>query len=279
MSDQDIFNQNQEGSNQNAGGNPANQNSDNPNGLADLLSTIKNDQGQPKYDSVEKAVNALKASQDFIPQLQDENAQLKEQIATLTAQVEKGKTMDEIVERLSNANQNQEPQNQGNDEALSLEDVAAVVHNALDTRSQQAKENENVQTVVTKMTELFGDEASSKLYETAASQGLSQEQTNQLVRNHPQLILNLFSDQPNGGAGDRSNTVNTPPAGINSQAQKDVPQTKIRRNTESVAAGATKEERKREFDDSKAMVEELHSEGKTMYDLSNPAEYYKHFGF
>ena len=55
-------------------------------------------------------------------------------------------------------------------------------------------------------------------------------------------------------------------------------ETFVGRNKESAVMGATTEDMRRESDRSKKMVEELHAQGLSVHDLSDPKVYKKYFG-
>ena len=83
MSNENIFN-NDSTQNQNSNDAVANaSNGQSDNSFADLLGSIKNERGEPKYKDVQTALDALKHSQDFIPQLKIEKEQLEIKLANL----------------------------------------------------------------------------------------------------------------------------------------------------------------------------------------------------
>src|SRR5690606_3151116 len=92
---------------------------------ADLLNTIKNEQGQPKYDSLPKALEALVHSQQYIPQLKTELQTREQELATLRAELEKRSTVEDVVSRLTA--QQDKPQDQGTPPATSGLDEQAVL--------------------------------------------------------------------------------------------------------------------------------------------------------
>src|SRR6478735_4892142 len=98
MSDQNIFGSNTN-ENQN-GGTPPNSNVQ-PNSFDNLLDSIKNERGERKYADINTAFGALKASQDYIPQLKTELDSEKAARLALEAEVQRLKTIEDTVTKLT----------------------------------------------------------------------------------------------------------------------------------------------------------------------------------
>ena len=72
----------------------------NPDNLfTDQLAAIKNSDGAPKYDSVEKAIEALQHSQQFIPELQSKMTSQETLINELTAKLEASQSVQDIINK------------------------------------------------------------------------------------------------------------------------------------------------------------------------------------
>lgn len=275
MSDQDqsIFgNQTQvtpDTSNSGNSNNPAPSQVNEP--FADLLGSIKNEQGQPKYNNPVDALNALKHSQEFIPQLKQENASLRSEIEQLRAQVEKLKGVEEVVERLTSQQNNTATPGKVLDENA----IADLVQRTLSKREVEAIQKANVTSVVQTLQSQFGQEAEKAFYGKAQELGMSVQQMNSLAATSPQAVLQLFGVQKRDAG--KVNTPSAVPAGVNTAGFQPKQDTYIARNTKGVTVGATSQEVADELHAAKKMVEELQQQGMSVDDLSNPKNYKKFF--
>jgi uncharacterized protein (DUF1810 family) len=241
---------------------------------ADLLGSIKNERGEPKYKDVQTALDALKHSQEFIPNLKTENESMKAELERLRQEAARIKELEDTLARLSSGQQppqQQTPATQG----LDAEAVAKLVSQTIERQEKEKTAKQNTQTVTTKMVEVFGPEAEKVFYQKAQEFGLSVEQVNALAAQSPQAVFNLYgigaATQPQGRfPAPSTGTVNT--GGY--QPQK---QSHLGKNDKSVIIGASTDEVKMERERSKALVDELHSNGLTTYDLTDPKAYFRYF--
>ena len=128
---------------------------DSPNAAyADLLGSIKNERGEPKYKDVQTALEALRHSQEFIPQLKSEKEKTEQQLAALSAEVERLKTLEQSIEQLN-------LQNRGNEgtppTSISKDDVTSLVNATLTQREVALKQKANLDSVVESVQKHFGD--------------------------------------------------------------------------------------------------------------------------
>lgn len=268
MSDQNIFGNNPPATP------PAATNVQPQDSFADLLGSIKNERGEPKYKDINTALDALKHSQEFIPQLRTEKERLEQELANMRKEVDRLKTVEETVERLTS--QNTPPVATPPAGTLTEEAVANLVTQTLTAREQQALRDSNLSQVVNKMKETFGDDAEKAFYSKAQEVGMSKEAINALAAQSPQAVLKLF------GVGDKQSPGKTPfsptPGSINADGYQPQQKSFLGRNTSPVILGATSEELAMEKNNSAALVEELHKHNLSTYDLTDPKVYFKHFG-
>ena len=182
--------------------------------LATKLFGIKNEKGEPKYDSLEKALGALEASQQYIPQLKDENEQLKARLAAYESDASKRETVEEVIARLTTNRQPQEPAPtseapKGLDEAA----VQKLLQQTLAQREQQTVASQNMNSVRNALVSKFGDKAQEVVSAKAAELGMSMQQIDHLAATAPQAVLTWFqaSTHTTPGAPVRS-TVSLPDA-------------------------------------------------------------------
>ncbi len=273
MSDQNIFSNGvtPTGGTDNGGGaTPPNGQSAQP--FADLLGSIKNERGEPKYKDVQTALEALRHSQEYIPTLKQEKEANDAKLAALAAEVERLKNIEQTVAQLT---QQQQPQQQQPAPVGVTEDVVAtLVNQTLTQREQAAKKAANVNSVVTALTQKLGGEADKEFYKKAEELGMTAEQMNNLAAQSPTAVLKLF-----GLEGNKVQTSSSLPvqSSVNTAGLQPQQHSYIGRNETTANVGATTQELMAEAANSKQLVEELHKQGLSTYDLTDPKIYKKYF--
>ncbi|QHJ80876.1 MAG: hypothetical protein [Bacteriophage sp.] len=182
--------------------------------VATKLFNIKNEKGEPKYDSLEKAIGALEASQVFIPQLKDENERLKQELEAYKADLAKRDTVEDVISRFTTSRQSQEPPHtsdvpKGLDEAA----VQEMLQRTLTEREKAAVASQNVSAVRNALVSKFGDKAQEVVAAKASELGLTMDALSSLSASSPQAVLSWFqaSTPTSSGAPVRS-SVNLPDA-------------------------------------------------------------------
>lgn len=140
MSDQDDIFGNEPKPNQTNPGDPGTPPSD---PFADKLAGIKNENGEQKYKDLNTALEALSASQQFIPQLQNENAELKKQMEEMDAKLKQMGNIEDFVNRVSPnqpATPPAEPATPVQPQGLGEEEIAKLLDQRLDQRNQTQRE-------------------------------------------------------------------------------------------------------------------------------------------
>lgn len=157
---------------------------------ADKLGAIQNADGTPKYDSVEKALDALNQSQLHIAKLESESSTTAVELESLRVQASQAESVDEIVARLTNAQQNTETVTPvpGVDEAA----VNQLIVNAINANSEQATRAANVDLVQTTLISKYGDKASDVISAKAAELGITKEALKEMSSSNPRVALALF---------------------------------------------------------------------------------------
>jgi hypothetical protein len=161
------------------------------NAIVAKLMEIKRPDGTPKYTDPIAALDALKASQEYISTLENENAQFKEKVK----QVE---TLEETIKRLSgNNNNNEKPNPQTVDEGgRSVEAAEELVRKIV---KQSLEEDKQVNTAVSNLKKVdealirkYGDKAGEVARARAKALGTTPEMLKQLSAQNPDLVLELF---------------------------------------------------------------------------------------
>ena len=275
MSDQDsnIFEEPQvTPDDKKAGGNSNTGDVQDSNPFADLLGTIKNERGEPKYRDPQTAFEALKHSQEFIPQLKNENSSLREKVLELEGMVTKLKTVEETVERLAAS------QGRGGETtslAIDEQSIAELMERTLTKRDQEVRQRTNISQVTAKLKEKFGENAEATFYNKADELGMDRSEINSLAAKSPQAVLQLF-----GMMGEPGRQVNAPAPskeGVNTAGFQPQQDTLVARNKKTLSVGATTQEYNEEHQLAKKMVEELHAQGLSVYDLTDPKKFFQVF--
>lgn len=181
---------------------------DNP--LLTKLMEIKNEKGEPKYDSLEKAIEALSASQSYIPTLKTELEAKEAELAELKAKQESSESVEQIVEKLLQKNQTPaEPITTGEPKGLDEESVAAIVRKEQERLAKQAEVDANASKVTKILTEKYGDKTKEEVAKKAVELGMTVEKLGELAMEAPDAVLRLFTIGDIKSPAPSSSDVNT----------------------------------------------------------------------
>lgn len=195
MSDQDLFQQTETPETK-QGSDPAVQ----PDPFADKLKLIQNEQGEPKYKTVEDALEALAHSQNFIETLKTEKQQIEAQKTQFEQELEKRKSVQEAVDQLikPQAQQNTPPApTEQEDKKLDESKIEELIQGYLSKQNQSKTEQDNLNKVKEALIKNHGDKAGAVIRERAKELGTTPEQLEQLSKQNPNIVLNLFSGVSN----------------------------------------------------------------------------------
>jgi hypothetical protein len=197
---------------------------------ANLLSAIKNEQGAPKYSSVEKALEALKNAQEYIPSLKTDLEQKEQELAELRAAKARFENLESVVERLTA----RKPEGEGEPPAtrgLDEQAVSELVKRTLAETEMTRKANDNLTKVQQALVDKFKDKAADVVKQRASELGVSTKDLEQLAKKSPALALQLFNTK----AGD-SPTVTSTDFSSNLRPPQPTP---VSRPEKSLLAGAS----------------------------------------
>lgn len=237
--------------------------------ITTLLGEIKNDRGEPKYKSLPEALNALKHSQEYIPTLTAQLSQKDTELASARAAAERVAELERSIEALTRQSTNTPPTVP---QGLSEEQIAELVQRTLTKSQKEALERDNLNSVANTLKTTFGTEAESKYNAKAAELGMSVPEFNALAARSPKAVLEML------GAKQVVQAPTNPQGTVNTTGLQPHQETFIGRNKKSVLIGATTDDMKAERLASNQMVEELHAQGLTVHDLTDPKVYKKYFG-
>lgn len=153
-----------------------------------------------KYASVEEAAKANIHAQGFIEQLKRENEGMREDIERLQREAEKGRTLEEVEQRLAGrmATQKTTEESQG----PSAQDIETLLETRIGERlpeylkefqsRQTAEQNEAV--VSEQLRQRYGEKAKEALGERAKELGMSLDDMRSLAQRSPKAVLGLFPE-------------------------------------------------------------------------------------
>ena len=265
MADQSIFDSNNQTQATPVSPQPTTSPSDE---LVDLLSQIRNENGEPKYKTVKDALVGLQHAQSFIQTLKTEKSQIEQQVNELRPVADKVSELEKVVLQLSST----PPAASTNAPALSEEAVAQLVENTLSKKQQEQVAKQNLESVAASVKQAFGDKAEEVFYAKAQEIGLSRAEINALAARTPQAALKLVGLNGSSPAVPKPTT-----SSVNASAFQPAQDTFISRNAKRLEVGATASELMEETLASKRMVQELNERGMSIDDLTKPSNYFKYF--
>jgi len=188
--------------------------------FADQLASIKNESGEPKYRDLPTALDALKHSQEYIPQLKSENETLKQEVERLKEQASKVEQMEETLNRLAASKSESEEAPQGT-QGLTPEQIQDLLDNRLQEREQQAKVQANLSEVEQALSTQFGEKAQEVVAQKAQEYGMTPADLKSWAEKSPQAVLALFNAKSSaqGGKSKPSSSVNIPPVAPNNEIE------------------------------------------------------------
>lgn len=166
--------------------------------FADQLASILNDNGEPKYKDVQTALNALKASQEFIPSLKQEKDSLEQEVANLREELSKRSAIQDVVNSLKQKPAQEEKQtvDTPTQTALTQEQIQEMleqyVPQIMQQRQEQSVAQKNVLTVDQKLKEFYGEGVENAVKTKAESLGLSIQDLEALSAKSPASVLELL---------------------------------------------------------------------------------------
>lgn len=202
-----------------------------PNAYEDLLKGIKNEQGLPKYATLDEALKALQHSQEYIPQVKSQLSQKEQELADMRAKLEQQASLEEVVSRLTKPNQPEPQDNHPLGSGLDESAVMKLVQQQLERNQQTLSAQANQQQVESALKAKYGDKTVDVVKQRAAELGLTPQALGELSSKSPQAVLALFNTQGSQGLKPTTSSVNT--SGFHQQ------QPALERPTKSLLTGAS----------------------------------------
>ena len=207
-----------------------------PDLFSDQLSSIKNADGTPKYDSVPKALDALAQSQLHIKKLEAEAATSSEALTGLREKVAKNDVVEDVMARIAAQDTGQQVQATPQPNVVDEEAVLSLVRTALNADRSELKSKENVATVQKAIMAKYGDKAAEVMADKARELGTSLDHLKKLSSESPALVVALFTagKSPVDNPTSTSISLGSPPG----------EPTPLDKPKKSLLAGATSKEQK-----------------------------------
>lgn len=199
----------------------------------DLLLTIKNEAGEPKYKTIEDALKALAHSQAFIGTLKDEKSTVEQELIKLREQASKIDSIEEVVRKLTS--EQPKPVETPPAGGLSAEAVAELVKKTLEQSKVQDQATKNFNEVQAALKTKFGDKTKEAVAAKAAELGTTPDKLGELASQSPQMILALFGTQKPTNSPTPAGSIHLPPVSK---------PTSVERPAQSVLLGATSRQQK-----------------------------------
>ncbi|MNS07733.1 hypothetical protein D3C72_391840 [compost metagenome] len=204
MTDQSVFNNDQPAT-------PPNDTPAQPNAYEDLLKTIVNEQGQPKYANVNEALKALQHSQTYIPEIKTQLTQREQEVLRLQAELEQRQSLEDVVSRLAKPNQPDVRDHQSAASGLDESAVMKLVQQQLERNQQMSAAQANQAQVEQALKAKYGDKTADVVKQRASELGLTPQALGELSSKSPQAVLALFNTQGTHSPQPTRSSVNIPP--------------------------------------------------------------------
>jgi len=155
----------------------------------ELLKTITREDGSPKYDSLEKAMEGFKHSQDHIARLEAENRELREVSV-------RAKTLEEMITKMQGTpshDQNRQSQAQTSTTPTLTEDqIAEMANRVYDNRTRAQIVQDNLNKFSSSIGERFGDKAREEFNNALSNSGLTKEQVQSIASTNPAAAIKIL---------------------------------------------------------------------------------------
>lgn len=190
MPDQDIFDENKVEDKDKAPAEPTNsggEEGDKEEEADKLLSLITNEDGTPKYKTLEDMAKGAAHAQKHIQTLEKE----LHDASVLGNPTEK---IEELLDAVK-ASASGKGESEGNASAMKPEDVLGIVKDYLtDVKAAESRES-NIASVTTVFKDRYGKDASEKLYGKAEDLGFSKEEINRMIATNPKAALKVLGEE------------------------------------------------------------------------------------
>lgn len=192
-------------------GNPdenTNTTTNNTDPFADQLKAITNESGEQKYKDLPTALEALKASQEYIPTLRQELEAAKSQIEELRVANQSAANTEDVVQQLLERMENQSdttPINTG----ITEDRVAELLNQTLSQREQKSVAEGNAKKVAQVLNDKYGTQTKEVVAKKAEELGTTVAELGELAARNPNMVLAYFNTVAPVSPAPSTSSVNT----------------------------------------------------------------------
>ncbi len=204
------------------------------NQLAEMLKSIKNEQGAQKYDSVEKALEGLLHAQNYIPQLKSELEKEREELNRLKVELDQRGSIEEVVERLTAKQKEAQGKEQPTGPSgLDEQAVLQLVQKSLSQAKEQESAVANQARVQQALQSKFGEKTREEVERRAKELGTTPQELGALASKNPSMVLALFNAASQAGVKPTTGSVHI------ADTYRKQTKVELERPTKSMLAGAS----------------------------------------
>lgn len=142
-----------------------------------------------KYKDLETALASIPAAQTHISTIEQENQRMKEMLEQLQSEVEKRKSLEDVLGELK-----QKPAEEPKQQAVDTSQFESLIDRHLQERESKRKQQENINAVKAKLSSVFGEHAKDKYVQKANELGVGVEWMNNAAATSPNAVYALFPE-------------------------------------------------------------------------------------
>lgn len=164
--------------------------------LEDKLKEIKNSDGVQKYSNLEKAIEGLANSQEYIKRLEQQLSEKELEKENALNELSKQKTVEELLLKVTQKEEvhaPQEPESYSVDTHSNEESLEDLVNRMLKNKDEEVIKSQNIKKVNDHLLSLYGDKASEMLSKKANELNTTIQDLSNLAEKSPNIVLNLFN--------------------------------------------------------------------------------------
>lgn len=188
--------------------------------LEDMLKGILNEQGEPKYKTLEDAIRALDHSQKYIPELKSQLSGYTSKVSELEAKVAQFGNIEDTVQRLLAQRTEVEPVTPASN-GLDEQAVMRLVQQSLEQRTAAEVAEANFKLVNKSLVDKYGEKTEQVVAAKARELGTTPEALVEMSKTSPAVVQALFQTPVHNGPSHTSGSRLTPdPVAVVGEAKK-----------------------------------------------------------
>ena len=162
--------------------------------FVDQLNAIQNENGEPKYKDVQSALAALGHSQQHITTLESEKVTREQELQTVRDELASKKSVEDFVAQLT-SKQDPDPTKPNVAPGIDANAVNELITRQLGQAQVTATQDSNLQSVLGKLNELYGDQASEIITTKAAELGTTVATLETMSKENPSMALAILGGE------------------------------------------------------------------------------------